>query len=101
MEENGDTMATLSKKLSVNRSTITRWMNGETNSIKSSLLITITHLYNVNIGRLLGIEGVPKEVEPKLHKSARTEIYDMLKNVSIDDIQRIKQMINLMLKNNL
>lgn len=97
MEENGDTMATMARKIKINKSTVTRWMNGETGSIKSSLLIKIANLYNVNIGWLLGIEGEEKAVEEELHKSARKEVYDMLKNVSMEDIQRIKQMINLML----
>lgn len=97
MEENEDTAATLSKKLGINRSTITRWFNGDTDSIKSEFLMRISKLYNVNIGWLLGIEGEGKTVEPELLKSARKEVYDMLKNVSMEDIQRIKQMINLML----
>ena len=97
MEENGDTMATMARKIKINKSTVTRWMNGETGSIKSSLLIKIADLYNVNIGWLLGIEGEEKAVEEELHKGARKEVYDKLKNVSMEDIQRIKQMIDLML----
>lgn len=100
MEENEDTAANLSKKLGINRSTITRWFNGDTDSIKSELLMRISELYNVNIGWLLGEANAKKEVEPWSHASKRLKISEMLKDCSEEDLDKVEAMINLFIKKN-
>lgn len=97
MSEHNDNQANLAKKLSISRSSITKWFKDPANGLNVTNVIAISKLYNVNIGWLLGIEGEPKQVENQDHKSKRGKINDRLRNCTAEDLDKINTMIDLIL----
>lgn len=97
MNEHEDNQADLAKKLGISRSSITKWFKDPDNGLHTGNLMAIANLYNVNIGWLLGIEGEPKEPETQEHITKRSKINDRLRNCSMEELDKISAMLNLML----
>lgn len=97
MEEHNDSLGTLAKKLNINKSTICRWFNGELKTIKSNIIVQLAEIYKVNISWLLG-ESDRKEIENFNHSQLRIEIDDMMKDCSMEDLEKVKTMVQLFVK---
>lgn len=99
MKENGDTMASLARKLNLNRSTIHRWFSGEIGQIAYTEIGKIAKLYNVSVAYLFGCD-VPKENESDEHLSLRDKLYDKLLFVSTKDLKKLDKMIDIFIEEN-
>lgn len=97
MEEHGDNQADLARKLGISRSSITKWFKDPDNGLHTGNVMAIADLYGVNVGWLLGVEGEPKDPESPEHVSKRAKINDRLRNCSMEDLDKISAMIDLML----
>lgn len=86
----------VANSLSINKSTIARWENGIINGLKLPHLKKLSELYNVNEQWLFGYD-VPRDVESIAHKTKRDEISSKLLHVSDEDLERVSQMIDLLL----
>lgn len=88
MDENGDTMASLAKKVGVSRPAVLRWMRGEVQNIKLPIIKKMAMVYGVSPLWLIG-DHVPKYPETESHANKRNLISDMLINVKESDLDRL------------
>lgn len=88
MDEHGDTMASLAKKVGVSRAAVLKWMRGEVQNIKLPIIKKMATMYAVSPLWLIG-DHVPKYPETESHASKRNMISDMLVNVKESDLDRL------------
>ena len=93
LTENSMTRVELAKLLNVNKSTITKWFNGQISSMKESHLIKLSDYFNVNPWWLLGYEA-EKEKETTEHKGLREDIANILEKCTIEQLKDIKKFID-------
>lgn len=94
--EKGMTISEAALCVGVNHSTYSRWEAGVTNTMKFPHLLKLAQAYNVNPDWLWGYD-VPRSVETQEHKEKRDRISAILREIPDSDLDRVYQMIKLML----
>lgn len=92
----GLSLADVSEALAVNKSTIARWESGFISGLKLPHLKKLADMYGVSEQWLFGYD-VPRIAETAEHVTKRNEINELLVGVSDADLDRVYQMIKLML----
>lgn len=89
-------LTNVAKTIGVNRSTLVRWESGLIIGLKLPHLKRLAELYGVSEQWLFGYD-VPRDVESVAHKTKRDEISSKLLHASDEDLERVSQMIDLLL----
>ncbi len=95
-KEKGYSLAYVAELIGVKHPTISRWESGFTSSIKFPHLLKLAEIFQVNPDWLWGYD-VPKTIETLEHKNKRDEISTKLREVSDEELERVSQMIDLLL----
>lgn len=95
-KEAGFSLAEVSEALGINKSTLVRWESGLISGLKLPHLKKLAQMYEVSEQWLFGFD-VPRVEETEEHETKRNEINELLVGVSDSDLDRVYQMIKLML----
>lgn len=92
----GYTLAQVASKIGVNHSTYSRWESGTTSTMRYPDLLALSKLFDVNQEWLYGYD-VPKCDKQQIIKEKREQLSQILLKIPDDDLDRVYQMIKLML----
>lgn len=94
--EKGLSITEVASKIGVNHSTYSRWESGTTSTMRYPDLLALSKLFDVNQEWLYGYD-VPKCDKQQIIKEKREQLSQILLKIPDDDLDRVYQMIKLML----
>lgn len=91
-KEKNLSLEAVGKAVGVGKTTIRKWEKGETAHLRIDDIVKLAEYYNVDSGWLFGLD-VPKEKEGSDHKAIRDDIDHQLLFLSLEDLNKVKSII--------
>ncbi len=89
------TLEQVARACDVQKSTVRKWEEGMIATVKFDHMECMAKAFNVSLAWLLGM-NVPMQIEESEHKNLRNELADKLMFLSIDELKKLKILIETM-----